>query len=274
MPPVRTIAKWTFASIKVCHRLLAVSAEVFCRHSFGERYLWELLAGFFFCWACSLCCEAAEPGRFPLFGFFVFCYFVLGCFHLVSIFRRRDGTVQSESCGVPFAFWGRITRSPLIVHIVLEPAMLGLAGFLLKEADAALSAWLRLSALCLFIKEVISAWNRRNHVLDVFDSRIEGERMNETVRGGANPGRGEEVHPTPVTQATAPTEGRPSLGQIFIRLDPALRRVLSEPPRPAPPVSPPHRPPQVIRPNQHGGPPRPTPRITPSPRTGQARRPR
>lgn len=274
MPPVRTIAKWTFASIKVCHRLFAVSAEVFCRRSFGERYLWTILAGLLFAWAWSLCLAVAEPGRGPYFGCYVFCYFVLVCLHRRDIFRRRDGTVQSESSGVPFAFWGRFTRNPLVVHLVLEPGTLAFAAYLLRGVDLFLAAWLHASALSLFVKEIITAWKRRNNVLAVFDSRIEGERMNEIVRAGANPGRREEGRPSPVTQAAAPTEGRPTLGQIFNRLDPALRQVLSEPPGLAAPVAAPRRPRVVVRPKQPAGPSGQVPRVILSPRAAQTRRPR
>lgn len=213
--------------------MLAVSAEVFCRHSFGEQYVWNLLAGFCFCVFCSLCVEGASPGRFPFFGLYVFVFLVLVCFHIVSIVRRRDGTIQSGLCGVSHAFWRHLTRNPILVRVIFEPGVILLAGLIVNRFDAALSEWLLTSAVCLCIKATIEAWKLRNQVLGMFDSRIEGERMNQILRGDSHTDQRDEDPATTVTQAPGQDGNRPSLGQIFNRLDPALRQVLSDP---APPV--------------------------------------
>jgi hypothetical protein len=269
MLPIRTIAKWTFFSIKFCYRMLAVSAEVFCRHSFGERYVWNLVAGFCFCGFCSLFIGGASPGRFPLFGLYAFAFLVLVCFHIVSIVRRRDGTIQSDWCGVSHSFWTRLTRSPLLVRAAFEPGVIALAGLIVKSLDTTLSGWLLASAICLCIKATIEAWRLRNQVLGVFDSRIESERMNGILDGDSHSGRRDDGSATTVTQAAGQDGDRPSLGQIFARLDPALRQVLSDPTPPVVTNSPDSRKVPTSECPHHAGPLGHLPRITSKRRAGR-----
>lgn len=61
MPQTKTISKWALASAKIAYQLLAVSAEVFCRHSFGVRYAGHLVAGLLSCCLYTVLMETGQP---------------------------------------------------------------------------------------------------------------------------------------------------------------------------------------------------------------------
>jgi hypothetical protein len=200
MKQTKIISKLALASAKIFYRYLAVGAEVFCRHSFGVRYVNELAIGFviFFFYAATI--GNAIPRRFPFLEIYLDCYLVLVCYHVISIFRRRNQIVHSHSAGLPWPFWRHLNVKPLVLDLLLEPGSLLLIGILIFRWDGALAVWLQLSALSLFVKRAISEWFRWHHLMDVLDTRIEGEMLNETVRARTAPrSRTVASNTTPVT---------------------------------------------------------------------------
>ena len=232
MKQTKIISKLALASAKIFYRYLAVSAEVFCRHSFGVRYVNDLLIGLgiFYLYAATI--GRVVPRTFPFLEIYLDSYFVLVCYHIISMFRRRNQAVHSHSSGQPWPFWRHLNVKPLVLDLLLEPGSLLLAGFLIFRWDGALAVWLQLSAICLFVKRTISEWFRWHHLMDVLDTRIEGEMLNETVRARTAPrSRTAASGATAVTagQITEPprSQNPRSLEQIFSSIDPALRRLLT-----------------------------------------------
>ena len=76
MKQLKTILKWALPSVKAAYNLMAVSAEVFCRHSFGQRYAPSLLASFFFCFVVmSLLREVATDKGSPMVDIYLLFFF-------------------------------------------------------------------------------------------------------------------------------------------------------------------------------------------------------
>jgi hypothetical protein len=231
MRQIKTISKWALASAKFLYRFLAVSAEVLCRHTFGIRYATDLLIslGVFILYA--FVAQSLNRNGSPIIGPYLICYSALVCFHLVSTCKRRVPSVHSYSTGHSWPFWKYLMVNPTLLDFIVEPGCIFLAGILLFSRDPALAFWLQLSALCLFAKRSVVGWTRWYHLLDVLDTRIEGEKLNEAVRERtASRARTASGH-TPVSAGQAPEQNQPrnpqSLDGIFNNLDPALRRLLS-----------------------------------------------
>ena len=68
MRQIRTILKWALPSAKAIGKLLATSAEVFCRHSFGQRYAGAMIGSFLLCLLYYVVIESVVPGWAPLLG--------------------------------------------------------------------------------------------------------------------------------------------------------------------------------------------------------------
>jgi hypothetical protein len=233
--------------------MLAVSAEVFCRHSFGRRYAPTLLAGFFCCFVALSLFRNVVPQLIPgLIDIYLLIFFVLVLYHIARMWRQRQ-TIHSYSNGDSWEFWSRHNFDPNLVSILIEPLIYALVGLLLFPANSLLSTWLLLGGGCLFIKELQSYWQFRNRVLDSRDARLEGERIGTGVRQQTAPQGDREQRVSPV--AVAAQVAQPpanSLQQIYSRLDPALQQLVATPNqnRPNPPV--PNRPagPLVVVRNQ------------------------
>ena len=101
----------SLASAKIAYRLLAISAEVFCRHSFGVRYIGHLVAGLLSCCLYTMVMDiCASVKGSPLLPFYLSVYFCLVLYHLVSMARRGHAGVHSQSNGVPWIFSLRYER--------------------------------------------------------------------------------------------------------------------------------------------------------------------
>jgi hypothetical protein len=242
----KIILRWTFASIKIAYRLLATNAESLCRHSFGERYRPNLLASFGLFTVYVYCLKTVEPTSFPFIGTFFGINGALLAYHFISISRRRYVRTHSRSAGSSWHFWLRFGLGPTFVHIVAEPAVIFSAGTLISLWDEALATWLQCAALCLGIRETIAAWHHRRHVLDAIDTRIESERMSESIRQRTTPRGMREQTVNPVTPGTPEPPTPRTVEGMLANLDPALRDLFRrndadtgrDQGRPRPPVPP------------------------------------
>lgn len=255
MELIKTTLKWALPSGKIAYKMLAVSAEVFCRHSFGRRYAPTLLASFGFCFVFLSLFRTAMTQQAPAFiSIYLFIFLILVLYHLARMWCSRV-TIQSYSNGQSWRFWERLPVNPRIVKMVIEPLTFGLVGWLLSSASNLLSVWIMTGGLCLFVKECLSHWQHGNRILDSIDARLEGERIGIDVRRQTTPQGGGEQRVNPVA---AVEQGQPpanNLQQIYGRLDPALQQLVApqnrnRPPPPAP-NHPANRPPatrQQVRP--------------------------
>ena len=232
MPQTKTISKWALASAKIAYQLLAISAEVFCRHSFGVRYIGHLVAGLLSCCLYTMVMESgvSEKGS-PLLPGYLFVYLCLVLYHLVSMARRGHAGVHSQSTGIPWILRNvdaaHMTAGQFFGSFIVESGIVFVFGLIVSPFDLPLSIWLIGSGISHFVKGAIAAWKFRNRVLDALDARIEGGHISEAVRNNSSPN---STH----TQATAaPVTGQPqhqqnsTLREIISNLDPALRRIIS-----------------------------------------------
>jgi hypothetical protein len=237
MNHLKIISKWVLPSVKIAFKMLAVSAEVFCRHSFGRRYLPTMLGGFFCCFAALNLFRMAVPQVFPaLIDIYLLIFFVLVLYHLTQMWCQRP-TIHSYSTGQSWEFWSRHNFNSNLVSTLVEPLLNVLVGLLLMPANVLLSVWLQLAGGCLFIKELLAYWQFRNRVLDSMDARLEGERIGTGVRQQTAPQRGREPRVAPVVTAGPTLPSANSIQQIYSRLDPALQQLVATPNQ-----NPPHRP--------------------------------
>jgi len=238
----KIILKWLLPSAKLGFKLLAVSAEVFCRHSFGLRYGLWLAGSFALCAGYTCFVVMVFPGAKPDFlVIYVWILSLLVLFHVAGLCLQRPPLPPSYSTGQSWHFWQRIGFSQFTMHIVIEPGLHVVAGVIIFPVDRFLSVWLHAAGVCLFVKEIIVWWNDYEQLLDALDSRAEGERISRAVRQYTAPQSGREQPVTPVTPAQVSPQQIVPLAPNVRSLDPALRRMLSSetgesPPGPIPSV--------------------------------------
>lgn len=206
--------------------MLAASAEVLCRRSFGRRYSPMLLASFFCCSLFFGVFSRVLPQQSPgLAGLYLLIFFILVLCHIAHAWRR-GAIVHSYSSGQSWELWTCLNFNPSLVKILIEPLIFVLGGLLLLSANVLLAIWLMLGGACLFLKELMSNWHFGNRVMDSMDARLEGERLNAVVRQQTTPRGGREHSPTPVTAEPAALPANSSQ-QAYSRLDPALQRLVA-----------------------------------------------
>lgn len=235
----KTILKWSLISVKAGCRFLATSAETFCRHSFGERYRVSLLTSFaaYFCYAALA--RVVMPDASPFVGSFCVFYCLLLAYHFIRISLRGYVRVHSYSTGMPWNVWQCCGMPDGVIRILIEPALLLLAGRIARRWDVALATWLEGAALCLCFKEITVAWNHRRHVLDAIDARLESETMNESIQRRTRPRiRGGQQSLNPVTGASPHPQQPASQAEMIQNLDPALRNLFEGAQGDSPPVPP------------------------------------
>lgn len=226
----KTILKWSLTSVKVAYRLLATSAETLCRHSFGERYWTNLLGSFaaYFCYAALARIFAHDDS--PLVGSFCGFYCLLLAYHFIRISLRGYIRVHSYWTGTSWNMWRRCYLPEGVIHILIEPGIIFLTGMIAGLRDVALATWLEAAALCLCVKETVSAWNQRRQVLDAIDARLESARMNESIQRRMRPrirgGGGQQLNP--VTGAAPQSERPASQREMFSNIDPALQNLFED----------------------------------------------
>lgn len=258
------IRRYVLPSAKLAYNLSATSAEVFCRHSFGQRYAPSILGSFLFAFVFTNLMRSVNPQQSSrLLDVYLLAFFILVLFHLGRMWRPRLAPSHSYSCGQSWPFWQRLHVRPGFVQTLVEPVLHILAGLLLMHVDLVLSFWLQTAGICLFVKEMIGNWKRRNRILDALDARSEGERMNEAIRQRTASQTAGEQAASPVAPAQQAHQPPNTLAQIVRNLDPALRQLISTPDRNAP-----ARPAVSAQPNRpgprryHAGPLGTLPRIT------------
>jgi hypothetical protein len=234
----KTILKWSLASAKLAYDLLATSAEILCRHSFGERYRLRLLASFGSYVLYALSVGAVMPDESPLVGFFLALYSLLLGYHLISIECRGYVRVHSYWTGTPWSMWARFGLGNGIVRILIEPGLMVIGGMTVSSRDPAISAWLQGAGFCLFFKEAIIALDHRRHALDAIDARFESERISEAIRRRTTPRTRNAQPSNRVTPASPQPQPSPSSQEMFNNLDPALRNLFGENERGSPPATP------------------------------------
>jgi hypothetical protein len=229
MKHLKTTLKWVLPSVKIAYKMLAITGEVFCRHSFGRRYAPILLASFFSSWMALSLFRHVVPQPFPaLIDIYLLCFFVLIVYHIARMWRPRP-TIHSYSSGQSWALWSRHNINSNIVRLLIEPLIMVLVGLLLVPANGLLSLWLQLGGVCLFIKELLSYWQFRNRVFDSIDARLEGERIGTGVRQQTAPRGAREQRINPVVAAEPAQPPANSIQQIYSRLDPALQQLVATP---------------------------------------------
>jgi hypothetical protein len=229
MRHIRTILKWLLPSVKIAHQMLAVSAEVFLRHSFGVRYVGYLVAGFFSCCLYTLLIGLTGLGeKIPFLKWYLAAYFVLVSYHIFCFFGRRNSVVHSQSTGVPWNVWSVRARESQIFQLLAEPSFIAITGLIVLPFDAPLAVWLLGCGLCHFIKGATGLWNRWNRLHDALDARLEGERMSEAVREYHAPRSRQDQPSTVVVSHSGETQHNRPMRDIVGNLDPALRRLMSD----------------------------------------------
>lgn len=229
MRRIKTISKWALISVKIAYRVFAISAEVLCRHSFGQRYASELILGSVSCFLYVSVCEIYRgKTTTSLLTLYLVVYVFLVCYHLLSIWSGRRVAGYSVSNGEPWKFWHHLPISTQIVKIVFEPCLLILGACIISPYDAALSFWLIGSGISHLLKQAIFLLRLHRRVLDALDARIEGEHMSEAVRRYRTPGAAQaQAAPTVVVTTRAAPSRSETLEEIVNNLDPALRRLMS-----------------------------------------------
>ena len=229
MDQIKPILKFHYRSTKFAGKMLAVSAEMLCRHSFGRRYAPKLLASFFCTLVALSLLRTAKPQPAPIFiSVYFFCLFILLLWHLVTM-MRSPVTVPSYSNGQSFGFWARLDVDQSIVRILLEPTFVLVIGAVFISVNELLAVWIMLGAICLFIKEFLAHYQFISRIIDAIDARLEGERIGAGVRQRTTPQGGGEQGVIPVAPADP---GQPPAGpirQIFSQLDPELQRLIAQP---------------------------------------------
>ena len=261
MRQTKTISKFALANAKVIFNLLAVSAEIAVRSNFGVRYFGKLLAGYFlfaFYMLAAHCVGQNNPTCLDLYFVFLTIRLVV---HLIKMCQSQSRVVHSHSSGTSWVFWQSLTVKLWLVQLVFEPGLLFLTGWLIQPRDQALAFWLVASGGCLFVKNSISQWKQYFHLLDVVDSRIEGEQMSDAVRRHTAPASRAAGGSNPVMAAEQPPQPAQPLERIFNNLDAALKNLFPTGAQ-IPPVLPPNQRVQSAQPRHDDGPLGHLPRIT------------
>jgi hypothetical protein len=226
---LRTISKWLLPSAKFGYNMLATSAEVFCRHSFGRRYAPRLIGSFFTAFVFLSLFRCVVPQLIPgLIDIYLLSHLALTLYHIARAWRQ-GANIHSYSSGQSWGVWPGQNANSNFVPTVIEPLIHTLAGVLLLPLNPLLSLWLLLGGASLFIKESLASRQFRNRVLDSVDARLEGERLAAGVRQQTIPRGGREQPANQVTAGGAAQPPPDNLRQIFSRLDPALQRLVTPP---------------------------------------------
>src|SRR5207249_4012205 len=136
MDPIKDTLKWVLPSGKLVYRMMAVSAEVLCRHSFGVRYAPQMIGSFLLGFVYAGLMGVAYPQQPPrLFGTYLLIYFVLVCYHLARMFRPRRMPLHSYSTGLSWPLWRRFSVKPSVVQLLFEPGLLMLVGWIISPLD-------------------------------------------------------------------------------------------------------------------------------------------
>jgi hypothetical protein len=227
MEALKTILKWALPSSKFAYKMLATSAEVFCRHRFGRRYLPTMLFSFVTCMAVLNLFSFAETPPCPgLVDAYLLIFFALLLYHFVQM-RRTGRGIHSTSSGQSWPFWSRFNLNPSAVKILIEPLINFLAGVAVLPANRLLAVWLQLAGICLFIKGSMAYNQFRNRVQDTIDARLDGEGIGTAARQQAAPQRaGENAVATVELAEPAPPPAN-TVQQIYARLDPALQQLMA-----------------------------------------------
>ena len=215
-------------SAKIAYKMLAVSAEMVCRTSFGSRYAPTMLASFMCSFVILNLLRTVVPQQVPqAIDIYLFTLFIMVLIHLTQMWRPR-ATIQSFSNGQSLALWRRYNLNPTTVRTIIEPLISVGIGILSYEANHLLSVWLQLGGVCLCIKELLATWQHRNRILDSIDARMEGERIGNGVRQQTAPQPGGEQQFSPVVPADSGQQPVSTIQQIYSQLDPALRRLIAD----------------------------------------------
>ena len=214
MKHIKTILKWALPSAKFGYRMMAINAELFCRHSFGRRYAPSLLASFLFCFTVFGLIQLADPfGASKLISLYLLTFFGLVLWHIGSMWRRR-GLTHSYANGSSWELWQHYGIKPALVQLICEPGLHVLVGLMVGQHCPLLSGWLQIAGICLFIKEAIIRWKHRNRVMDSIDARLEGERISGDVRQQTAPQSGGEQRVSPVVAVEQAQPPPNPMGQI------------------------------------------------------------
>lgn len=232
MKQAKIILRLALPSAKLLLQLFAVSGEVFCRHSFGRRYSFWLVGGWLFC-AVFL---GAPHGRVlgqstVLTSFYILSYACfIGC-HIFSSWRRGSPPCHSYFPGTSWGFWERHAFAHQTVQLYVEPLIILCLGLAMSPFDEVLSSWLRIGGIALFFKGQLARWQAHRSLLDAQDSHLEGHQATHAVQAHLRP----RSHAPPrvlIVRGSQQGVARRTLPDMIRRLDPAMRRIITEVPQP------------------------------------------
>lgn len=165
----------TWSLLKCAAVTAPITLEVFLHHRFGARTGRDLIKGFLLLLVMAPIFKGAFPtATVPLFTAFIFAYVGCALWHWFdSRFGVRNEHAHSLQNGEPRLCWELLPFSQSIVRCYLEPSLCFLASLILISFNSALSHWVLVATIALFIKAQLRHHDIRTRQLDALDGRIE-----------------------------------------------------------------------------------------------------
>lgn len=181
--------EWALGFASLVTGCFSISVVPFLRKDFGERYLGWL--NLYFGYSVVTCFvlfgnvlsafsrHGSSSTMMPLFGF---------AFIGMSLYRRLE-IAQKNNAGIEWhSMYLGTSLLPLpcsreMILKFFEPALVFVAGCILKNISSSVGLWLMLSGLSLLINNHIVFYNERQAILDLRDAQIEAKYFSPAMRG-------------------------------------------------------------------------------------------
>lgn len=246
---IRLAACWAMAFFQT----QSLTAEVFVRHRFGERYLDPMAVAFGYfllVFAGVFLAGASGMAGETSWGLLLYAhaYLIAVIIHKVAIFHRNmKGERWHSQCeGISYrlltipAYWiagliARLVPTRLLgdgyrqrmhgwalelAHLKLEPVFVFVVGLLISPLDGGLGLYLAWAGMAMALKGELKRMDDRRNILDLIDQSIEAEHQKDVAQGLKEPEQAEGFH----VYGTSPFGGEhQTIASAFARLDPALR---------------------------------------------------
>jgi len=219
--------------------VFSITAEVFLRRKFGERYF----SGLLFSFSTLMIYIYATTSSFVLFikpsspkmqntqimVIAAFAYLGFSAWHQFSTYRRnKRGEIWHSRCsGISWGIWKKIFRcSDDTVQMYIEPIFCGLLCVPALTYSPALHLWLFVAAVGMFVKGRLQYIQSRKRFLDALDSQIESECINAALveKKSASELSGLTV----VGVGSQPLKLRKKIADHFQGLDEGLKNIMGD----------------------------------------------
>lgn len=142
--------------------------------------------------------------------------------HMISnaVRRSRGERWHSRSSGIPLRLFLRISHSPTMILVVLEPLFVLMIGVFLWITLTPVGATFVLMSLGLFVRALSDNAESRAEFQKLIDSQIESEEKATTFRQEPRPTRNSNAVVT--AAAHTASDGDLSVRGAYARIDPAL----------------------------------------------------